>query len=262
MFGNLPLASLDALPIFAMVLARVAGLFAAIPLFGARIVPARVKAPLIFVLALLLYPVIRPQVPPHGSDTISLMLLVVSEVLIGATLGILSQAIFAAVEFCGQMVGSQMGLSMAALFDPTTQANVTTMSMFQGALATLLFVSLNAHHIFLRAIVESYRLIPIGGWHVSGALLKFVVDTTTGIFIIAVKLSAPVSVALLATSVVLGIVARAFPQMNVFMVSMPLNIGMGLTLLGISLPVFLRVLANAFGGISGGITTLFKLLGS
>ncbi|UFS72342.1 flagellar biosynthetic protein FliR [Geomonas sp. RF6] len=262
MFGNLPLTSLEALPVFALVLARVAGLFSAIPIFGARIVPARVKAGLVFVLSLLLYPVIHPQIPPDSTDTISLVLLVLGEVLIGLTLGLMSQAIFAAVEFCGQLVGTQMGLSMASLFDPTTQNNVPTMAMFQGALATLLFVSLNAHHIFLRGIVESYQRIPIGGWHMSGGLLQFVIEASTGIFIIAVKLSAPVSVALLATSVVLGIVARAFPQMNVFMVSMPLNIGMGLALLGISLPVFLRVLANSFGAMSGEMTTIFKLLGS
>ena len=260
MFDALPLASLDDLIPFALVLARVAGLFSAIPMFGARVVPNRVKAPLIFALALLLFPSVRPHSLPVSGDVISLALLVVRETLIGLTLGLVSQLVFAAVEFCGQMVGTQIGLSMAALFDPNTQANVPTMAMFQGALATLVFLALDVHHVFLRGIVESYQVIPIGAWHTSAGLLKFLIEASSGILVIGIKLAAPVSVALLATSVALGIVARSFPAMNVFMVSMPLNIGIGFVILGLSLPVFLRVLEVAFGGMAGQMHTLFKLL--
>jgi len=259
-FEALPIASLDDLIPFALVLARVAGLFAAIPMFGARVVPNRVKTPLIFSLALMLFPIIRPHNIPVTGDIISLAVLVVRETLVGLTLGLVSQFVFAAVEFCGQQIGMQIGLSMASLFDPSTQVNVPTMSVFQGALATLVYLSLGVHHIFLRGIVDSYALIPVGAWHTSPGLLHFLVEASTGIFIIAIKLAAPVSVSLLATSVAIGIVARSFPAMNVFMVSMPLNIGIGLTILGLSLPVFLRVLEVAFGRIAGQMITLFKLL--
>lgn len=260
MFDALPLKALADLIPFALVLARVAGLFSAIPMFGARLVPARVKMPLIFSMALLIFPIIRPQVIPVADDSISLMLLVVREALIGLTLGLISQFLFAAVELCGQLVGTQMGLSIASQFDPTTQNNVPTMAIFQGALATLIFLSLGVHHFFIKGIVESYQVIPLGAWHVSGGLLKFLIQTSTGIFIIAIKLAAPVSVALLATSVALGIVARSFPAMNVFMVSMPLNIGIGFLILGISLPVFLRVLQGSFGGMVDQMRSLFRLL--
>ena len=260
MFDALPLTALADLTPFALVLARVAGLFSAIPMFGARLVPARVKIPLIFALALLIFPIVRPLAIPAAADSISLMLLVLREALIGITLGLISQFIFAAVEFCGQQVGTQMGLSMASMFDPTTQHNVPTLAVFQGALATLVFLSLGVHHFFLEGIVESYRLVPLGAWHVSGGLLKFLIEASSGIFIIGIKLAAPVAVALLATSVALGIVARSFPAMNVFMVSMPLNIGIGFLILGVSLPVFLRVLEGAFGGMVEQMRTLFRLL--
>jgi len=260
-FDALPISSLNDLIPFALVLARVAGLFSAIPMFGARVVPNRIKAPLIFSLALLLFPIIRSHTNlPVSAEIFSLALLVVREALIGLTLGLVSQFVFGAVEFCGQQVGTQIGLSMASLFDPNTQANVPTMAMFQGALATLVYLSLGVHHIFIRGIVDSYALIPIGAWHTSPGLLHFLIEASTGIFIIGIKLAAPVSVALLATSVALGIVARSFPAMNVFMVSMPLNIGIGLIILGVSLPVFLRVLEVAFGGVAGQMIALFKLL--
>ena len=261
MFGGLPIAGLDDLIPFGVVLARIAGLFAAIPVFGSGVVPARIKAALIFALALCLYPIVRPHGVPDTGDVISLALLVIRESLVGVTLGLLSQVVFAAVEFSGQQIGTQMGLSMAAMFDPTTQASTPTMAVFEGALATLIFLSLDVHHFFFRGIVESYQLIPIGAWHTSGGLLKFLIDCSSGMFVIAIKLGAPVSVALLATSVALGIAARAFPSMNVFVVSMPLNIGLGFLILGLSLPVFVRVLQGSFGGMVGQMKILFKLLG-
>lgn len=260
MFPAIPLSTINDLTLFSLVVGRMAGLFAAIPLFGSKSVPVRVKAAVIMVMALLLYPVIRTQLPPLPSDSISLSLLVIRETLIGLTIGIISQAIFAAVEFCGQIVGMQMGISMASLFDPNTQANVPTVALLQGILAMLLFLSLGVHHIFIRAIVESYRVIPVGAWHMSGGLMQFIITTTGAIFILAIKLSAPIMVALLATSVALGIMARSFPQMNIFMVSMPLNIGIGFLALGLSLLTFLRTLEKSFGGIDGQIKTLFKLL--
>lgn len=260
MFEALSIKVLDDLIPFALVLARVAGLFTAIPIFGSRMVPGRVKTPLIFALALLIFPIVKPQLIAPAGDVISLGLIVIRETLIGVTLGLLSLAIFAAVEFCGQQIGTQMGISMAALFDPNTLANVPTLAVFEGVLATLLFLSLGVHHYFLRGIVESYQLVPMGSWHISGGLIKFLTEVTSGMFVIAVKLAAPVAVALLATSVALGIVARAFPAMNVFIVSMPLNIGIGFLILGISLPVFLRVLQGAFGDLVRQMRIVFKLL--
>ena len=260
MFDSLPLTTLADLVPFALVLARVAGLFSSIPMFGARLVPNRVKVPLILAMAILIFPIVRPHAIPAADDSLTLMILVVKETLIGLTLGLLSQFVFAAVEYCGQQVGTQIGLSMAAQFDPTTQNNVPTMAIFQNALATLIFLGLGVHHFFIRSMVESYDVIPLGAWHVGGPLLKFLVETSGGLFIIAIKLAAPVAVALVATSVALGIVARSFPAMNVFMVSMPLNIGIGFLILGISLPVFVRVLETSFGGLVLQMKTLFRLL--
>nr|WP_279342542.1 flagellar biosynthetic protein FliR [Geotalea sp. SG265] len=243
-----------------MVVGRMAGLFSAIPLFGSRTVPMRIKMAAIMAMALVFFPIVKLQMPPLPGDSLSIAILVIRETLIGLTLGVISQVIFAAVELCGQLVGTQMGLSMAALFDPNTQSNVSTMALFQGILAMLLFVALGVHHIFIRAIVESYQIIPVGAWHMSGELMKFFVTTIGALFVLGVKLAAPVMVALLATSVALGIMARAFPQMNVFMVSMPLNIGIGFLILGLSLLAFLRTLETSFGGIDRQIKVLFKLL--
>jgi flagellar biosynthetic protein FliR len=210
-------------------------------------------------MTLVCYPILRTKIPQLPADTLSLGILIIRETLIGISLGLLSRIIFAAVEFCGQLVGMQMGFSMSSMFDPS-MGQVPLMATLQVLLAMLLFLSLEIHHVFIRAIVESYQVMPPGSWHMSGGLLKFVMMLTTDLFVLGLKLAAPVMVALLATSVVLGIMARSFPQMNIFMVSMPLNIGIGLLVLGLSLLVFMHTLQVSFGSVNEQINILFKLL--
>ncbi len=259
MSGILPFQTVDGFVYFTLVLARIAGLFAAIPLFGGRRVPMAVKAAAILAMSLVLFPILAGSIPRLPADTVSLFILVIRESLVGITLSLLSQLVFAGVTFCGQLVGMQMGLSAAAFFDPELgQSQV--IATFQELLAMLLFMTLGIHHLFIRAIVESYALVPLGAWHMSGGMIQYIVGLTSGLFVLAIKLAAPVMVALLAAGVVLGIMARSFPQMNIFMISFPLNIGLGLLVLGLSLMAFSQTLMDAFGAFSGQMRTLFKLM--
>ena len=262
MFHLFPFLDAAEFSLFSLVLGRMAGLFSAIPLFGGKMVPARVKVATVFAMALLFFPMIRACLPQLPTDSISLGLLMIREALIGLSLELLSQVIFSAVEFCGQIIGQQLGFSAASLFDPAMGTQVSIMSVMQNLFAVLLFMVLGMHHVFIRAIVESYSVVPVGVWHISAGLLHFVTATTTGVFILAIKLVAPVMVSLLAATVALGVMARSFPQMNIFMISFPLNIGLGFIVLGITLLVFFRTLGNAFNGLGQQISALFRLLGS
>jgi len=259
MYGVLPFATVGDFTFFTLVLGRIAGIFAAIPLFGGRQVPMTIKAAAIISMTLVLFPILRGHISRVPNDTVSLVILIICEVLVGLTLSLLSQVLFAAVSFCGQMIGTQMGLSIASIFNPDF-GQVSVISNIQDLIATLIFLTLGIHHVFIRAIVDSYSVIPVGAWHMSNGLIHTLIAMTSGLFILAVKLGAPVIVALLAAEVVLGIMARSFPQMNVFMISFPLNIGIGFLVLGFTLLAFSTTLANAFGLISGQIQALFKLM--
>jgi flagellar biosynthetic protein FliR len=260
MFPALPFSTLTEFSFFTLVVSRMAGIFAATPMFGGKAVPMRIKSALALVMALLLYPVIRTKAPELPGDSISMMLLIVRETLVGITLGLVSQAIFAAVEFCGQLIGMQMGFSIVSLFDPSQGTQTPILSVVQTLLATLLFMALGVHHFFINSLVESYQVLPLGGWHMSGELLKFVTGTATTIFTLGVKLAAPVMVALLAATVLLGIMARIFPQMNIFIISMPLNIGIGFLILGVTLMSFLHTLERSFATLTLQIKALFRLM--
>jgi len=246
--------------LFALVLCRIGGLFAALPVFGGRRLPARIKIVAVLAITMVCLPVLQITPPPVPEDAFTLGLLVVREMLIGLTLAFITQIIFAAVELSGQIIGLQMGFSISSVIDPSMGNQMQIMSVMQSLLATLFFLSLNIHHVFIRAIVDSFAVIPLGSWKMSEALLHFLVKATTDVFILGIRLAAPVMVALLLTTVVLGIMARAFPQMNVFMVSFPLNIGLGFMVLGMTLLLFFHILEIAFGNLAGQVTTIFRLM--
>ena len=260
MFPLLPFPTPREVIFFMLVLSRVAGIFAALPVFGGRTMPLTIKVITVFMMTLVCFPTLSvalPQVPP---DAFSLALLAFSEIMIGLTLAFITQIIFAAVEFSGQIIGMQMGLTISSIIDPSRGTQTQIMSVIQTLFATLMFLSLNIHHLFIRAIMDSFKVIPMGGWRMSGELVNFLVIRTADIFIIGIRLAAPVMVALLLATVALGIMARAFPQMNIFMISLPLNIGLGLVVMGMTLTIFFHVLEVSFGHLSAQIDALFRLM--
>ncbi|HPX60160.1 MAG TPA: flagellar biosynthetic protein FliR [Deltaproteobacteria bacterium] len=261
MFPLLPFPSPHEVIIFMLVLSRIAGLFAAIPVFGGRSLQVRFKAVIVMMLTLVCFPALAITPPtPMPTDVFSLALLALGEFMIGITLAFTTQIIFSAVEFCGQIIGMQMGFTISQIIDPTRGGQTQIMSVMQTLLATLLFLSLNIHHMFIKAIADSFAIIPLGGWQLNGELLLFLVKRTSDVMTLGVRLAAPVMVALLLTSVAMGVMARAFPQMNIFMISLPLNIGVGLLVLGMTLTLFFHVLEISFGQLRGQMEHLFWLM--
>ncbi len=260
MFPLLPFPSPREVIFFMLVLSRIAGIFAAMPVFGGRSVPASVKTLIVFMITLVCFPTLVVTVPQMPTDALSLALLAGSEIMVGLTLAFVTQIVFAAVEFSGQIIGMQMGLTISSILDPSRGTQTQIMSVIQSLLATLMFLSLNIHHQFIRAIMDSFKVIPLGGWRLSSELINFLVIRVADIFIIGIRLAAPVMVALLLTTVALGIMARAFPQMNIFMISLPLNIGLGLVILGMTITIFFHVLDVSFGNLKSQIETLYRLM--
>lgn len=260
MFPLLPFPSPREVIIFALVLSRVAGLFAAMPVFGGRRLPFQVKALAVMMITLITFPSLAVIPPVMPSDAFTMGLLLLSEMAVGLLISFITLIVFAAVEFSGQIIGMQMGFTISQILDPTLGSQTQIMSVLQTLFATLLFLALNVHHMFIRTIVESFSIIPLGAWHLNGEIIAFLVRHTMDVFVLGVRLAAPVMVTLLLTSVALGIMARAFPQMNIFMISFPLNIGIGFIVLGLTLLMFFHVLEVSFGELKEQIETLFRLM--
>lgn len=260
MFPLLPFPSPREVILFMLVISRVAGMFAALPVFGGSRLPLRIKVVTVVAITLSCFSILALTPPDMPRDIFTLGLLALREIMIGVTLSFVTQILFSAVEYSGQIIGMQMGFTISSIIDPTNGNQTQVMSVMQTLLATLMFLSMDIHHMFIRSIVESFRIIPLGVWHINGEIITFLTRATADIFVLGVRLAAPVMVALLLTSVTLGIMARAFPQMNVFMISFPLNIGIGFIVLGLTLAMFFHVLEVSFGTVKVQVETLLRLM--
>jgi flagellar biosynthetic protein FliR len=220
----------------------------------------KVRIGLALAFSLMLFPVVEPLLPRPDFSPLNLGLLMVNEVILGLMVGFTARLVFTAVEFGGTVIGYQMGFAAANVFDPQNQHQISLIAQFQNVLAILIFLALDIHHIFFQAIVASYDALPPGLLDLSGGAVAFLLQLSGNIFILGVKFSAPVLAVLLLSGLVLGILSRVFPQLNVFMLSFPLNIGLAFMGIGLTLGLSTMLLGREFNAIREQLQHLFRLL--
>jgi flagellar biosynthetic protein FliR len=242
---------------FLLVLARIAGLLGVAPFFGHLGLPLRVRAALAVILSAALAPAVVGA-PPAFDGPWALAGAVVTESVVGALVGLSAQFIFAGVQLGGQLAGIQMGFGLANLIDPGSHPQVTVVAQLQELLALLVFLALDVHHLLLRALVASFHAAPAGGAVLPGAGLSGVVGLAGDLFVVGARVAAPVLLVLLLTNAALGVLARIIPQVNVFVVGFPVNVGLGLIVLGAALPFTFRLVAARFGDLEPTLGALME----
>ncbi|MCD6526700.1 MAG: flagellar biosynthetic protein FliR [Desulfuromonas sp.] len=257
---ELLLVPVDKIQVALICLARVAAIFGSMPIFGSAQTPARVKTILALLVTVLILPAVEPTLPTHSFAPISLGLLVANEAMLGIMMGFIARLIFTAVEFGGTIVGYQMGFAAANVYDPQNQRQVSLISQFQNVFAILAFLALDVHHIFIQVLVDSYRMLPPGLLDFSGEAVPFIMELTGNMFVLAIRFSAPILAVLLLSGLVLGILARVFPQLNVFMLSFPINIGMAFVIIGLTMNMVVALLGREFAQLPEQFEQLLLLL--
>jgi len=231
-----------------------------IPIFDSRGIPLLFKIALAFATGIVLFPLLKLDAVPLVSDSFTLGISVAGEIFFGLAIGFSVKLIFAGIQLAGQLAGYQMGLAIANVMDPATSEQVPLLAQFNNLIGLLVFLSINAHHWFFKALEESFRLIPPLNASFSSSLLEHLVQLSGNMFVIALQVGAPVIAAMLLTSVAFGLVARTVPQMNVFVVAMPLKVGVGLLFVGFGLPYFSVFLKNIFSDIGQDIFVIIKAM--
>jgi flagellar biosynthetic protein FliR len=255
---NISQITAEQVEVFIFILLRVSAVVVTIPIFGNRVVPVRVKGGLSLMIAFLLFPFIKFHVPALG--IFSLICGMVGEVIIGIIMGLAGRLVFAGVQIAGQLIGFQMGFAIVNVFDPITSEQVSIIAQFQYLIAMLIFLAVDGHHVFLYAIAESYRIIFPLDFHFSAELMQSIVEISKDIFIIAVKIGAPIVTALLMTSIGFGLIARTVPQINILIVGFPLKIAIGLIGIGLTLPIFTRMMSEIFLNFGDKLNVLLHLM--
>jgi len=245
--------------VFLLVLARVSALLVFAPIFGSRALPLQVKAGLSLIVAVLFALTLRADTAGMrwGLD---FALRVGGEVLIGIAVGYVATLLFEAVQLAGEMVGLQMGFGIVNVIDPLTSVQVSLVGQFKFMLAVLLFMAVNGHRVIIEAIGQSFQIIPPG---------HLVFETRIGqhfgvlfgqMLVVAVKLAAPVLVALLLASFAEGVIARTVPQINIFIVGFGIRIAFGIFMLMLSVGFFVLVMTRQFSLLPLELERVFRIL--
>ncbi len=230
-----------------LIIVRISGMFALAPVLGERGLPTFVRIALVLLLSLVLLPVLPSQGVGTADSFWQLGGLVLHELLIGFLIGLLYRLLFWGTITAGGIIGYQLGFAMVTVYDQNLSSQVSIIGRFWYALAILIFISINGHHTIISAFADSYSLVPAGVFGISSDVGEMIIRLTAFVFIVALKIAAPMIITLFLTDIALGTIAKTMPTMNVFFVGFPLKISIGLIVLAISLPVFAFVLERTTG---------------
>ncbi|MBF0412301.1 MAG: flagellar biosynthetic protein FliR [Desulfamplus sp.] len=253
----LNLYNVDELKVYLLVLARFSVVLFMIPIFTTKVIPRVVKTTLAMVLSLLLYSVVEVDSSMFPDTVIQTGLLIFTEIMIGLILSLCIRFFLGAVQFAGQIIGFQMGFSMVNVVDPLTGANVSILEEISYWMTILLFLIFNGHHIVILCIIESFEILPPGVFIFQQVLLDKLTEQGTQLFVLAIKIGAPVIAALLFVNVAFGLTGKFAPQMNIMTVAFPFQILVGLMLFGFSLEIIKMVTRDYIGGIKALFLSIF-----
>jgi len=234
--------------LFVLLLIRVTGLIVAAPFFSQSGVPMQVQVGVALTLSLVLFPLFAPSAPLVVSDLWAFTWLATKEVAVGLLLGFLATMFFAAIQLAGSYVTNQIGIGVAHTLDPISNQQSPVMGQVYFILAFMLFLSLGMHHKLISTLAHSLELIPLGtGAIPSNLVIGRMLSMAGDMFELSLVLVLPAFGLLLLQEIGLAFVSKIMPQMNVFMVALPLKLLVGLILVLITLPYTQSMMGRAFG---------------
>ncbi|GIP62073.1 flagellar biosynthetic protein FliR [Virgibacillus pantothenticus] len=250
----------NSLPVFLLILVRVATFFATMPLFSYRTIPRPFKLGLSFFLAFLIfYTVDAPALAVDGHY----FLLILKEAAVGLLIGLIAYIILSAVQIAGGFIDFQMGFAIANVIDPQTGAQSPLTGQYFYIVALLFLLSVNGHHILIDGMINSYQFIPIEQFvpFQNESIVRYVIDSFNYMFLIAFQIAIPIVGCLFLVDVALGIVARTVPQLNVFVVGLPLKILVSFIVLLFFMSLYVVLAKHLFEVLFETVRSLTNLFG-
>ena len=235
---------------------RISAMMMAAPIFGAQLLPVRVRILIAFAFSLVAVPML-PPVPAVDPISYHGLMILLQQVLIGLAMGFMIQLVFQSLVIAGEAIANGMGLGFARMVDPANGVQVPVVSQFLIVMATLLFVILNGHLILIELVVESFRILPIGDTGLSANGARHVVNWGGQMFAGALLVAIPAVTALLVVNISMGVITRAAPQLNIFAVGFPLMILLGFIFLAATTP---SMLTNFTGFLMDTFESIRELL--
>ena len=218
--------------IFLLILVRMFAMFAAAPFYSSGVIPFRIRAVFAIYVTAAIFPMTVNTFGNIPENMFSYALLIGSEALIGLLIGFLMSIIFAAFQLAARFFSFQMALGIAQVMDPVSQVGISIVGQLWTIMGIMIFIAINGPHMLIMATFESYHAAHVFNIARHGeTLFRVLADTMGVMFLVALKLSFPILITLFVLSVTLGMLAKAAPQMNIFMLGFPIQISVGLLIM-------------------------------
>jgi len=236
-------------------------MFAVAPFFNSRSLPMTVKAGLVVLISYISLPLVSEQAGAVPDGVIAYVLLMGKEIVIGLAFGLVAQMLFAAVQMAGALIDINAGFAIANVIDPTANLNITVLGKFYNLVALSAFLAVGGHQLLVAGVVRSFDLVPPLQMPNMTAIFEGVVARADDILLVALQIGAPILVALFISDIALGIVSRSVPQMNVFIVGLPLKIAVALGGIAILLPTTIAFFGSLTGGMLQDLSDIMRAAG-
>ena len=247
--------------VFLLLLTRVSGIFVISPFFGSLNIPVYFRAAASLAFAIVLFPVVDHlagiQAP---ASVLAYTGTVLSELFIGWLIGFVAYISFSAITMAGKVMDMQVGFAIVNVMDPTSGQQMPLIGSFLYNLSIIVFLVTNGHHMIIASLFESFKAVPMLTMSPNLSLPLIIANFTTGIFLTGMKIAMPVTFAILLTNVGLGILARTMPQMNIFVVGIPMQLTVGVLILSMILPFYVLFLDVLFNEMYGNIRIALQAL--
>jgi flagellar biosynthesis protein FliR len=241
---------------FLLILVRVFCMLAVFPIFSAPQIPHHVRFGLGLLIGFILFKLVPPIAPM--ANYYDLIAAIVAQVVLGVIIGFIASLVFVSFQFAGELIDLQIGFAVANVLNPTTQQNVTVIGELELALATLVFLATDSHHLLIQGIAGSFNVVPLPFINLDPSVMGNSVSFLSLALVNVFKIAAPPAAALFITNVALSFMARVAPQMNVFVVGFPIQIGVGLTVLALSLSLIGVVGPDLFHNVASEMDTIMR----
>lgn len=244
-----------------LIFIRISSALVSAPVFSSKMIPVVAKLFLSLVVAYIIYLTIDHNTISSVPTGWALIVLSAKEAITGLIMGFTLQFIFYGVSYAGTLIGFDMQLSAAEVFNPTqdTQNSVIGDFLYYGAL--LVFFLINGHHYIISSLKYSFSVVPVGKFTITEPVYHLLILYTSSIFVIAVKIASPIMVSFFLVHIGEGILARLIPQMQVFFVTQPVKIGLGLALLAAAVPTYIYVIRNLLQDYEGRLSSIIQAMG-
>ncbi len=243
-----------------LVFARISGIFLSAPIFSSKNIPTRVKMLFTFFLTLIIVPLIaQKQLMGVPTAFLPYVYSIIVELIIGASIGLVMEIFFAMIQVAGQMLDTQIGFGIVNVVDPQSGIQVPLLGNFIQLFFIIVFLATDMHHLFLLSVVDSFEMIAVNKAVVQAPIALFVLDLLADMFVAAFKIALPIIMTTVLVDVSMGMLARTMPQMNVFVVGIPLKLAVGIFMLSVVLPTYIYILKVACRGLFSNINKLLAI---